>query len=82
MAELRLQEAAVLKQFLEDHDGRIALKAFFHHQAAYHTGRAVQYLTSYDQKEAMENAFFANAYERGFSELEQFCAEQLSKASA
>lgn len=82
MAELRLTEAAVLRQFLEDHDGRIALKAFFQHQAAYHTGKAVQYLTAYQEKEALENAFFANAYERGFNELEQFCAEQLKQASA
>jgi hypothetical protein len=82
MAELRLQEAAVLKQFLEDYDGRIALKAFFHHMAAQYTGKAVSYLTSYSQQDALENAFFANCYERGFAELEQFCKEQLTKAEA
>ena len=82
MAELRLQEAAVLKQFLEDYDGRIALKAFFHHVAADNTGKAISYLTSYDEKAAMEHAFVANWLARGFNELEQFCKEQLAKAEA
>ena len=82
MAELRLDEVAFLKNLLEDHTARIALKAFFVHQAAFHTGRAVSYLTSYEEKSAMEHAFFANAYEQGFSALESFCAEQLKKASA
>ena len=82
MADLRLNEAAFLQQILEDHGGRIALKAFFANRAAYHTGRAVSYLTSYDEKSAMEHAFFANCYGHGFSELEQFCKEQLSKAEA
>lgn len=82
MAEIRLQEAAVLKQFLEDYDGRIALKAFFANRAAYHTGRAVSYLTSYNEKDAMEHAFFANCYSQGYSDLEQFCKEQLAKAEA
>lgn len=82
MADLRLNEAALLKQALEDHGLRIALKAFFVNRAAYHTGRAVSYLTSYDEKAAMEHAFFANCFTQGFSELEQFCKEQLAKAEA
>lgn len=72
----------MLKQFIDSYEGRIVLKAFFAHQASYHTGRAVSYLTSYDQKEAMEHAFFANCYGQAFSDLEQFCAEQLAKAEA
>ena len=82
MAELRLNEVAVLKEILEDHTARIVLKAFFAHQSAFHTGRAEAYLTSYEEKSAMEHAFFANAYEQGFSALESFCAEQLKKAQA
>jgi hypothetical protein len=80
MADLRLSEAGILRQFLDDHSGRIALKAFFANRAAYHTGRAVSYLTSYDEKNAMEHAFFANCFSQGFSDLEQFCKEQLAKA--
>lgn len=82
MADLRLNEVSYLKQFLEDYSGKIALKAFFANRAAYHTGKAVSYLTSYDEKSAMEHAFFANAYAQGFNELEQFCKEQLMQAEA
>ena len=82
MAQLSLTEAGVLKQILEDHSARIALKAFFLHRHAYHTGRAIESLTAYDQQTAMEQAFFANCYERGFSELEAFCKEQIAKAEA
>jgi hypothetical protein len=82
MADLRLSEAVVLQRFLEDYDGRIALKAFFHHMSAYHTGNAVSYLTSYDERNAMEHAFYANAFVRAFGDLEQFCKEQLAKAEA
>lgn len=82
MADLRLNEAALLKQALEDHGLRIALKSFFHHAAAENTGKAISYLTSYDEKSALEHAFIANWLNRGFNELEQFCKEQLAKAEA
>ena len=80
MADLRLSEAALLKQMLEDHGMRTVLKAFFANRASYHTGHAVSYLTSYDEKNAMEHAFFANCFTQGFNDLEQFCNEQLKKA--
>lgn len=81
MADLNLNEVAFLKEkILEDPVGRIVLKAFFAHQAAVNNGRAVSYLTSYQQQEALEHAFFANCYARAFSALEDFCRDQLRSA--
>ena len=82
MAELRLGEADFLRRFLEDPTGRLTLRTFFVSRANYHRGRAVEYLTNYEQANAMEQAFFANCYERGFTELESFCKEQMAKAEA
>jgi hypothetical protein len=82
MAELRLQEAAMLKQFLDDPEGQVVLRAFFTSEAQRSTAAAVRALLNYDEKQALEQAFYANAFQEGFGRLQQFAKEQMLKASA
>ena len=80
MADLRLNEAAFLKKFLDDPSGELAMRAFFNSLAREHTEKCVRAMLAYDQKEAQENAFFANAYQEGMTRLRQFAKEQLNAA--
>lgn len=80
MADLRLTEADFLLRMVADPEGEIALRAFFSHEAKQHLDRCLAAMLVYDQQTAQENAFYANAYQEGFSRLREFAMNQLEKA--
>lgn len=79
MAELKEAEAKILQQFLEDPNGRLALKAFFLSQAAHFATKSHAHMQNYNMPGAQEAAFFSNAYQGGFTRLEDFSREQNKK---
>jgi hypothetical protein len=81
MANLRLAEAGILHQFINDPSGRSALEEFFRSRAEYHKVRCVEYMLTRQKELAEEHAFQSNAFARGFAELEQFVKTQLQQAT-
>ena len=79
MAELKEAEARILQQFLEDPNGRIALKTFFVEQAKHFEAKCRAHMVSVNMPGAQEAAFFANCYQGGFTRLEDFSREQVKK---
>jgi streptogramin lyase len=79
VADLKEAEAKILQQFLEDPNGRIALKVFFLHQVSRFEAKSQAHMRNYNMPSAQEAAFFASAFQNGFVWLEDFSREQNKK---
>ena len=81
MISLTLSEATILKRFLDDPDGKLAIRQFFDKQRLYHAERCKDEMLAGKEDEAKKAACFCLAYETAYLELGHFAENQLRQVS-
>lgn len=82
MPELSRSEIDVLLRFLEDHDGRNALRVFAAIQATFYSGQCLSEMrkSQPDSLQASQHAGRVDVYEHLVNELQHFAKNQLAKS--